>query len=520
MSKFVNICLALLIVFSLGITMSAIMDETETQNGEETSGEPSPTPGTPSPEPTTSPAEPDPTPTPSPVAIGGTVVVQRERTGELQVGELLTADTSGITPEGAEFDIQWNRGSEQIEGATEETYRLTNADLVMDGMITVTIIGKNNFTGQRSSAPLHGPSPTPRPATPSPSPQLSSDNNLGSLSVNNAEIYPSFSSATTAYSTTVAYGVTSLNVNAVANHERATVSVTGNNLSVGSNTVSIIVTAENGATKTYTINVLREEDDEYVPSGNSKLERLVPENGILSPPFNPDTKDYVLYLPYEINSFNVIAQAMDEMAKEVIYEEVDLEEGENIYTISVIAEDNTKTDYTISVWRMPEFGKSLPIPKTPAEEDEDRLKIRIIGVIRDGEGNPLRNISVKLDDGLKSAVTGSTGLFIFDDVELGYRTFSVTDNESGGENKSVSVILTEGSWTYREDNILYVTGDTGINFVLDDGFEIRSVSEIRERENPGASSGGVSTPIAVLIAILSLIAGGGAIYLAVWKGYL
>lgn len=88
---------------------------------------------------------------------------------------------------------------------------------------------------------------------------LSSNNSLGILQLYEATISPAFHGDTTSYTASVGYDVTKVTVSAVAADAKAKItSVTGgNNLQVGKNTVSIVVQAENGVTKTYTIVVTR-----------------------------------------------------------------------------------------------------------------------------------------------------------------------------------------------------------------------------------------------------------------------
>ena len=59
----------------------------------------------------------------------------------------------------------------------------------------------------------------------------------------------------------VDYKYSYLNISYTASNNNAKVSVSGNNLSVGSNSVYLTVTAEDGTTKTYTINVVRLEEN-------------------------------------------------------------------------------------------------------------------------------------------------------------------------------------------------------------------------------------------------------------------
>jgi hypothetical protein len=107
---------------------------------------------------------------------------------------------------------------------------------------------------------------------------LSADNSLKSLSISPGTLSPSFSRNTTKYTATVENTVTSIAVSAVATNEKASVTeVTGNNnLSVGSNTIKIVVKAENGVTATYTITVTRQAEAN-TSANASNIEETDPE---------------------------------------------------------------------------------------------------------------------------------------------------------------------------------------------------------------------------------------------------
>ncbi|SDM54630.1 cadherin-like beta sandwich domain-containing protein [Lachnospira pectinoschiza] len=85
----------------------------------------------------------------------------------------------------------------------------------------------------------------------------SSDNTLKSLKISPGVLSPAFSSSTTYYTTSVDADVENLVVNAVANDSNATVSVKYANLDMGANKTYVVVTAQNGDTKTYTIATTR-----------------------------------------------------------------------------------------------------------------------------------------------------------------------------------------------------------------------------------------------------------------------
>lgn len=81
----------------------------------------------------------------------------------------------------------------------------------------------------------------------------STDNTLASLSISPGTLSPAFSPNVTTYTASVGADCQQLVVSAVANDSRASVYVSGTRMDPGDNTTTITVTAESGATKTYTI---------------------------------------------------------------------------------------------------------------------------------------------------------------------------------------------------------------------------------------------------------------------------
>ena len=232
-------------------------------------------------------------------------------------------------------------------------------------------------------------------------PPLSGNADLDDLWCYNADL--NFTGSTE-YSITVPYEVSSLDLDWDRAHGGSYVSVSGNSLSVGSNTVTVTVEAENGNTKRYYIYVTREQDPNYVPSSDATLSSLSPSTGTLSPAFSADTLEYVLYVPYETTAVSLSATANDSKAKgvsqirqvllpaeevptdetapatdknapadgaadpkpaEPLYRTLEtdepLPEGETVYTVTCTAEDGTTTmDYIVHVIRMPLYAGMLP----------------------------------------------------------------------------------------------------------------------------------------------------------------
>ena len=90
----------------------------------------------------------------------------------------------------------------------------------------------------------------------------SSDNNLKSLSIEGFDITPVFNKNTLEYSVTLKPTTTSIKVNATLSDSKAKLSGVGDvEVKEGTNQINVVVTAENGTSKTYVINAVVPEKD-------------------------------------------------------------------------------------------------------------------------------------------------------------------------------------------------------------------------------------------------------------------
>lgn len=105
-------------------------------------------------------------------------------------------------------------------------------------------------------------SKTPTKENTSKNKKLSGDANLSSLSLSNISLKPKFDKDTTEYSVEVENEVKSVKISAKANNKEASINGLGQkSLKVGKNSFGIVVVAENGKTKTYTVVVNRKEEN-------------------------------------------------------------------------------------------------------------------------------------------------------------------------------------------------------------------------------------------------------------------
>ena len=201
----------------------------------------------------------------------------------------------------------------------------------------------------------------------------SSNCSLSAIIAGNFTLSPAFSSDTTYYTAKVPYSVSKLNLDYNRADKTQTVSINGTQLAVGLNTVTLKVTAASGATRTYTIEVTREQDPDYKPSSDATLSQLGIEGATLSPAFSSSVKDYIAYVPFETKQVTLSAAANDSKASGVSGTgDVAIDkEGENLVTVTCTAEDKTsKEAYTIHVVRMPQYTGIVPTVTIPEPDPE------------------------------------------------------------------------------------------------------------------------------------------------------
>lgn len=169
----------------------------------------------------------------------------------------------------------------------------------------------------------------------------SSDATLKSLTSDVVEI--DFSKDKTNYIINVDKTVTSLGLKAVANNSKAKIKITGDeNFVTGNNIVKVVVTAENGTTKTYTITVVK---SKY---GSGPLLDLEIKGYEISPEFDPARLTYSVDVVGK-TSVDVEYVLADKDSKVTIEGADNLQVGKNDVKVVVTEQDGTVTTYTIQV---------------------------------------------------------------------------------------------------------------------------------------------------------------------------
>ena len=290
---------------------------------------------------------------------------------------------------------------------------LFNCNAVEDNTVPPTT-GDNTNTSDPEPTPEPEPEPEPEPTpdpTPTPEPEpeqppvvdnsgsssWSSSNSSRNTSSSQAESsnanlinlgirphdFSGFRSGITSYTVTVPADTESVEVYAEAQDSNATVTGTGTvSLQEGENTINVVVTAEDGTTKTYTIIITREaaentEENTEIIEGEG-LASLNIQNIELSPKFETNVYEYTAKYIGEVTTLQIEANPTNEEYQVEIVGNEDLKEGENLITILVSDSDgNNVATYQITV------NKSLVDEEALAREqaEQERRQRMIIGAV-------------------------------------------------------------------------------------------------------------------------------------------
>jgi len=205
---------------------------------------------------------------------------------------------------------------------------------------------------------------------------ISTNANLSGLKTSNGTLSPLFATGTSNYATSVPNATTSLTVTPTAAYSASTIKINGTagasgtasgaiSLTVGQNTITVLVTAQNGATtKTYTITVTR------APSANASLSAMGQSSGNLTPAFSSAVTNYTDNVTNATTTFTLKPVSSDANAtikvngiavtSGTVTSLIPLAVGPNIITTVVTAQDGATTKtYTITVTRAPSANASL-----------------------------------------------------------------------------------------------------------------------------------------------------------------
>lgn len=211
----------------------------------------------------------------------------------------------------------------------------------------------------------------------------SSNANLSDLGITPYD-FKGFKYGTTYYEVTVPNDTESVEVYAKTQDSKAKLTGTGKKKLVeGENRAEVVVTAEDGTKKTYTINIIRESSEGNTTKGDNNnveetegLEELKIADLALTPEFRTDIYEYSTKYIGEETKLDIKTKPTNEDYIVEVTGNENLQEGENIITILVSEQngDNVAT-YQITI------NKSLVDYEAIAREEAEKKQKMIIGTI-------------------------------------------------------------------------------------------------------------------------------------------
>ena len=296
----------------------------------------------------------------------------------------------------------------------------------------------------------------------------SEDNSLKGINLSNGSI--KFKPNTTSYSVSVGNSVSRFTATGLINDSRSSISYSPSqtmDLKVGHNTLYINVTAQNGKTRTYTLDIVRA--GAAGKSSNSSLKSLTIDTGNIN--FNKNVYKYKTTVPYEQKTATVSAIAEDSKANVEISQIPELVVGENKSVITVTAENGAQTVYEITIIRQDQNAAKLD-----KDSSLSGLVVNDQEIIIDGKKTTyditINNVIEKAN--IVAFATKSTSA-----AEI------VSDGDTIGDKSTVRVVVTaeDGSTT---------------TYVLNFSFPYETSSETVEEKKP------INIILIIIIAVIAL----------------
>ncbi len=265
---------------------------------------------------------------------------------------------NGVTGAAALVSLSGSQASYNVFG---DGVRYADGTVPLDvgsNSVQVTVYAADDLTTKTYTVTVTRAAPSSTPA--------SNDATLSNLVLSSID-FGTFSPATTSYSVSVANSVTQTTVTPTLNQSDASYVIHLNDaavsddtisLTVGSNAISVVVTAEDDfTTKTYTVTVTRNEP----PASDATLSNLV-LSSIDFGTFDPATTSYTGKVPNRVSQTTATITLNHSGASYVIKRGgvvdsdsvISLSAGQNVISVVVTAEDDqTMKNYRVTVLRSP-----------------------------------------------------------------------------------------------------------------------------------------------------------------------
>ena len=283
---------------------------------------------------------------------------------------------------------------------------------------------------------------------------VQSDNNyLGSLSISNVSI--SFDRNTTSYNATIPYTVDSVNVSATPEDSTASItSGTGEHvMNTGLNTINIVVVAQNGESRTYTININKESR----PLSSDATLKSLTVTGAYIGIFSPSTTTYSANVDNSVNSVSIAAEANDSNARvtgdlgnQTLYVST------NKFIITVTAENGVTTKkYTINITRGKDTTPTdlssintlsyLSVSNTKIASSFSSNKVSYSATV----ANSVSSVTISATPTDKKAAVSGKGTY---QLKVGTNTFNVIVTAEDGSPNIYKITITRQSANNNNNN--------------------------------------------------------------------
>jgi gliding motility-associated-like protein len=311
------------------------------------------------------------------------------------------------------------------------------------------------------------------------------DANLGNLTISDGTLTPAFATGTTSYTASVGNAVTAITLTPTTSDVNATVTVNGTAvtsgtasgaiaLNVGANTITTIVTAQDGSTtNTYTVTITRS------GAANANLNNLTISAGTLTPAFATGTTSYTVSVGSGVASITLTPTASDVNASITVNGTIvssgaasgaiTLNTGANIITTIVTAQDGTTINtYTVTVTRavannaplyyLTNAGDGVPLSAADA----------LNRINQDGTNNTVLAASVAVNPSLMALDQANNRVFIYTFFNNSpTNAIKVVNLTTGALINTISVPASPGIFSMRYDPagdyLYYITNDQNQN---------------------------------------------------------
>lgn len=195
--------------------------------------------------------------------------------------------------------------------------------------------------------------------------KISSNNNLSSLKASVGTFDIAFDKDVTVYTLTVPYDTESVILSGSLEYITSTVDgLIEYKLTDDKTTANIIVVAEDGTIKVYTVYIIKEAKPEnvatpvtYYYSSNNYLKSLEIDGYEIT--FNKETNEYKITVKSDVTSLDIKAIPEDSRARVEITGNEKFKKGNNTVTITVTAEDGSTREYKITANKESEKKEAL-----------------------------------------------------------------------------------------------------------------------------------------------------------------